>query len=56
MRLLLIETTLSLPAPAEPILGAAQVHAVLTGWRQALQGAPARNDRDRVPAGDLVAD
>ena len=46
----------SLPAPAEPILGAAQVHAVLTGWRQALQGAPARNDRDRVPAGDLVAD
>jgi uncharacterized membrane protein YvlD (DUF360 family) len=40
-----------LPAPAEPILGAAQVHAVLTGWRQALQGTP---PRDEVPEGDLV--
>ena len=24
----------ALPAPAEPIVGAAQVHAVLTAWRQ----------------------
>jgi uncharacterized membrane protein YvlD (DUF360 family) len=29
-----------LPAPAEPVVGAAQVHAVLRGWRQALQGRP----------------
>jgi uncharacterized membrane protein YvlD (DUF360 family) len=27
----------SLPAPAEPILGAAAVHGVLSGWRSALQ-------------------
>ena len=25
-------------APAEPIIGAAAVHEVLTGWRQALNG------------------
>jgi uncharacterized membrane protein YvlD (DUF360 family) len=43
-----------LPAPAEPILGAAQVHAVLTGWRQALQGAPRVESRDQVPERDLV--
>ena len=43
-----------LPAPAEPIVGAAQVHAVLTGWRRALQAAP-RTDQV-VPVGDLVPD
>ena len=26
--------------PDEPIIGAAAVHGVLTGWRQMLQGAP----------------
>ena len=33
-----------LPDPAVPILGAAAVHAVLTGWRAALQGEGARLD------------
>ena len=42
-----------LPAPAEPIVGAAQVHAVLTGWRRALQGAP---PTDQIPVGELVPD
>jgi len=28
-----------LPLPSEPIVGAAAVHGVLTGWRQMLQGA-----------------
>jgi hypothetical protein len=45
----------SLPAPAEPIVGAAQVHAVLTGWRHALQGAP-QIETEPVSVGDLVAD
>jgi uncharacterized membrane protein YvlD (DUF360 family) len=31
----------SLPVPDGPILGAAAVHGVLTGWRRQLQGAPA---------------
>jgi uncharacterized membrane protein YvlD (DUF360 family) len=30
-----------LPLPAEPIVGAEQVHAVLMGWRHLLEGAPA---------------
>ncbi len=30
-----------LPAPAEPIRGAAAVHDVLMGWRRMLEGAPA---------------
>ena len=30
-----------LPAPAEPILGAAQVHDILSGWRRSLQEEPA---------------
>jgi len=30
-----------LPAPAEPIVGAAAVHDVLMGWRRTLEGAPA---------------
>jgi hypothetical protein len=38
----------SLPAPAAPIVGAAQVHAVLTAWRSALQGT-SRPERDQVP-------
>jgi uncharacterized membrane protein YvlD (DUF360 family) len=30
-----------LPLPAQPIIGAAAVHEVLSGWRRSLQGAPA---------------
>ena len=30
-----------LPIPLEPILGAAEVHAVLSGWRRMLEGEPA---------------
>jgi hypothetical protein len=30
-----------LPGPAEPVVGAARVHEVLTGWRHLLQGEPA---------------
>ena len=33
-----------LPAPTEPILGAAAVHAVLAGWRATLQGGGASAD------------
>ncbi len=33
-----------LPLPAEPIVGAAQVHAVLTGWRRLLQAQAPRAD------------
>jgi hypothetical protein len=29
-----------LPLPAEPIMGAAAVHGVLSGWRRMLQGTP----------------
>ena len=29
-----------LPVPHEPIIGAAGVHALLTGWRSLLKGAP----------------
>jgi hypothetical protein len=29
-----------LPVPHEPIIGAASVHALLTGWRSLLKGAP----------------
>ena len=36
-----------LPQPAEPILGAAAVHAVLAGWRRTLQGD---GDRPGRPA------
>ena len=31
----------TLPAPTEPIVGAAAVHALLSGWREGLQAAPA---------------
>ena len=34
-----------LPQPAEPIVGAAAVHAVLSGWRATLQHDDARPDR-----------
>jgi hypothetical protein len=27
-----------LPRPAEPVVGAAQVHELLTGWRRLLHG------------------
>jgi uncharacterized membrane protein YvlD (DUF360 family) len=30
--------------PSEPIIGAAAVHSILTGWRQLLQGAPAPSE------------
>jgi uncharacterized membrane protein YvlD (DUF360 family) len=42
-----------LPLPAEPILGAAAVHGVLSGWRQMLQGAPAERSAlpDATPGG-----
>jgi hypothetical protein len=33
-----------LPVPAEPIVGAAQVHAVLSGWRRMLQADVARQE------------
>ncbi|HET7049523.1 MAG TPA: phage holin family protein [Solirubrobacteraceae bacterium] len=33
-----------LPLPAEPIVGAAQVHAVLSGWRRLLQAQTPRPD------------
>ena len=29
-----------LDVPAEPIIGAASVHAILAGWRKTLQAAP----------------
>ena len=35
---------LGLPAPAEPIVGAAAVHALLTGWRAALQSSVPRRE------------
>jgi uncharacterized membrane protein YvlD (DUF360 family) len=41
----------SLPAPAEAIVGAAQVHAVLTGWRRALQGGSSEPERSLTGAG-----
>jgi uncharacterized membrane protein YvlD (DUF360 family) len=39
-----------LPRPAEPILGAAAVHAVLSGWRGRLQGDRAQSDRPAAVA------
>jgi uncharacterized membrane protein YvlD (DUF360 family) len=41
-----------LPLPSEPIVGAAQVHAVLSGWRRLLQAQTPRTDASltaRVP-------
>jgi hypothetical protein len=35
--------------PDGPILGAAAVHEVLTGWRQVLQGTDARVDAPPAP-------
>src|SRR4051794_7030214 len=39
-----------LPAPLAPIMGAAEVHAVLSGWRAGLQGDGARGLPDAAPA------
>jgi uncharacterized membrane protein YvlD (DUF360 family) len=39
-----------LPADGQPIVGAAQVHALLTGWRRLLQGEPARPAAAAEPA------
>jgi uncharacterized membrane protein YvlD (DUF360 family) len=39
-----------LPRPAEPIVGAARVHEVLSGWRHALQGEP-----EPAPPGETVS-
>ena len=36
-----------LPLPAEPIVGAAGVHALLAGWRTLLQGGPATAEPSR---------
>jgi uncharacterized membrane protein YvlD (DUF360 family) len=41
----------SLPAPGEPIVGAAAVHALLAGWRESLQGA----SKPAVPAEAVAA-
>ena len=35
--------------PDEPIIGAAAVHGVLTGWRQMLQGTDAQVDAPPAP-------
>jgi hypothetical protein len=40
-----------LPIPPEPILGAAEVHGVLSGWRRMLEGQPAA-----TPEGVAAAD
>jgi uncharacterized membrane protein YvlD (DUF360 family) len=37
-----------LPLPSEPIIGAAAVHELLTGWRALLQEAPGRGDDART--------
>jgi hypothetical protein len=53
-----------LPAPPEPIVGAAAVHEILTGWRQVLQGGetpgPERHAGDAarhtIPPGSQMTD
>ena len=40
----------SLALPDEPIVGAAAVHALLSGWRRELQGDPAPSARTGSPA------
>jgi hypothetical protein len=40
----------SLPAPLEPVIGAAAVHALLSGWRAGLQGGGARRPSAEAPA------
>jgi predicted AlkP superfamily pyrophosphatase or phosphodiesterase len=42
----------ALPVPAEPVIGAASVHAILAGWRRSLQTAPAAAAREPVAAVD----
>ena len=48
-----------LPVPAGPILGAASVHAILSGWRKTLQvepdGASMNPDRQESPAVKAIA-
>jgi hypothetical protein len=39
-----------LPAPEEPIVGAAEVHALLMSWRGQLQREPSPSQSARVPA------
>ena len=39
-----------LPLPAEPIVGAAAVHGVLSDWRRRLNGSPATNAAEREAA------
>jgi uncharacterized membrane protein YvlD (DUF360 family) len=39
-----------LPAPGEPLVGAAAVHGLLTGWRASLNGDPPRTARADAPA------
>jgi hypothetical protein len=39
-----------LPVPDEPIVGAASVHALLTGWRVALQGEAPVSEAAAEPA------
>jgi len=42
---------IELPLPAEPIVGAAHVHAVLTGWRRLLQGdRPGEHTDEQITA------
>ena len=42
----------SLPAPVEPVVGAAAVNEILLGWRRGLQGTPAEpQEHDAVLAG-----
>ena len=43
----------SLPAPDEPIVGAASVHSLLAGWRESLQGAS--KPEPAAPPADVVA-
>jgi hypothetical protein len=43
-----------LPLPPEPVIGAAALHALLSGWRWALQGEPA-NESPRLGAPEPAA-
>jgi len=43
-----------LPLPEEPIVGAAAVHGVLSGWRRRLNGSPATKAPEARPL-DAVA-
>ena len=45
----------SLPVPDEPIVGAAAVHGVLSGWRRRLQGGAELRQRTDEPAASSAA-